>query len=667
MRAKSTGGLALGGVALAAALIMGACGQKPDHRTDLAVSQQTCWDCHGDLYYATVDPDHAGATGPSAAAAVDGAHGGDPFPHTCETCHTVDTWSPALFPEHDAVWPLTGVHADTGCTSCHVGGTFAGTPRDCVGCHEADRAGAANPPHDPAVFPATCESCHATTGWRPAELDDHARFWALTGKHADATCESCHESGVWSEAPTACVGCHQADFDGATDPNHVAEGYPTTCETCHRTSGWSPADFTDHDAIWPLRGKHAEAACEACHAGGVYTGTPRECAGCHQGDFEATTAPDHAALGFAAAECETCHGPAAWSPAAFPGHAEVWPLEGKHADATCAGCHESGVFRGTPRVCEGCHLEDYEATTEPDHAEVGYPTACEVCHGPSAWAPSSFDHEAVFPLTGEHQQVACEDCHLDGYAGGTPETCEGCHRGDYDATTRPPHAEAAFGTTCEGCHTTAGWAPATFDHGAFWPIEGQHVEVACESCHANEVFAGTPRDCAGCHLPTFEAAAAPKHEASTFGTDCATCHTVAGAGWAPAPGFAHTSAWPLTGKHATQATCESCHESGRYAEAPTDCAGCHMPDYALATEPNHAALGYPTTCEQCHGTGGWDGASFDHTQYWPLQGQHATTTCESCHVGGTFAGTPTACVGCHLADFEAPATTPKHEASTFGT
>jgi hypothetical protein len=40
---------------------------------------------------------------------------------------------------------------------------------------------------------------------------------------------------------------------------------------------------------------------------------------------------------------------------------------------------------------------------------------------------------------------------------------------------------------------------------------------------------------------------------------------------------------------------------------------------------------------------------FDHSRtLFPLTGAHERTDCERCHAGGVFAGTPTACGGCHL-------------------
>ena len=39
--------------------------------------------------------------------------------------------------DHNASFPLVGVHAAQQCAACHVGGVFEGTARECAGCHTA--------------------------------------------------------------------------------------------------------------------------------------------------------------------------------------------------------------------------------------------------------------------------------------------------------------------------------------------------------------------------------------------------------------------------------------------------------------------------------------------------------------------------------------------------
>src|SRR3990172_3554123 len=55
-------------------------------------------------------------------------------------------------------FPLTGVHADTDCGSCHVGGVFKGTPTQCSQCHNGTIAPGKTLDH--VVSNTTCENCH---------------------------------------------------------------------------------------------------------------------------------------------------------------------------------------------------------------------------------------------------------------------------------------------------------------------------------------------------------------------------------------------------------------------------------------------------------------------------------------------------------------------------
>ena len=85
-----------------------------------------------------------------------------------------------------------------------------------------------------------------------------------------------------------------------------------------------------------------------------------------------------------------------------------------------------------------------------------------------------------------------------------------------------------MGTECGVCHTPEGWEPGSFDQSlAAFALTGKHVEVGCQDCHANQVFAGTPQDCFTCHQLD------DPHE-GRFGSDCAACHTADGSRGSPA-------------------------------------------------------------------------------------------------------------------------------------
>jgi hypothetical protein len=132
------------------------------HGSDGHDSPLRCVACHAPEFKSTTRPPHSGAR-----------------PETCGVCHTQSSWGHARI-EHPW-WQLTGAHtraaADQGlagtenrvkCFWCHRGepAQFAGTSKECIGCHAEDRQGVQFPEHD--TFADTCETCHSTEAWKPA-------------------------------------------------------------------------------------------------------------------------------------------------------------------------------------------------------------------------------------------------------------------------------------------------------------------------------------------------------------------------------------------------------------------------------------------------------------------------------------------------------------------
>ncbi len=188
----------------------------------------------------------------------------------------------------------------------------------------------------------------------------------LTGRHTSVDCAQCHVNGQFAGTVQTCVGCHLADFNGTTNPNHATASFPTTCQVCHNTSQWEGAEFSHDFTSFPLTGRHTTVDCEQCHVNGQYTGTPQACVGCHLTDFNGTTDPNHAAAGFPTT-CESCHNTSQWEGAVFDHNTSTsFPLTGRHTSVDCAQCHVNGQFAGTPQTCVGCHLGDFNGTTDPE-------------------------------------------------------------------------------------------------------------------------------------------------------------------------------------------------------------------------------------------------------------------------------------------------------------
>lgn len=592
-----------------------------------------CSDCHADI--------HRGQMGAQ-----------------CERCHSVNGWTASLqsIREHQNRFPLVGAHAAAQCDSCHKGaavGQFQGLSTDCVGCHIGAYMKTTSPDHRALGFPTDCRQCHTTIDtWLGAKFD-HLQMtgFSLAGAHANLDCVSCHVGGKFQGTQSTCIGCHQKDFNGAKNPDHVASGFPQTCAQCHSTTSWTGAKF-DHAAItgFALTGSHSALTCTQCHVGGKYKGTPSNCVGCHASDYTGAKNPDHVASKFPQT-CAQCHNTTTWMGAQFDHASTGFPLSGAHQSLACTQCHLNGQYAGTSPDCASCHLKDFNGAKNPDHVALGFPQTCVQCHTTTTWTGASFDHNTrtSFPLSGAHVNVACVQCHVNGRFAGTPKDCASCHINDFNKTTNPNHVAAAFPTDCSVCHSTATWSGAVFDHArTLFPLTGAHTSAACASCHVNGKYAGLSTLCASCHISKFNSTTNPNHVTAGFPPTCEVCHTTSV--WAPST-FNHAkTAFPLTGAH-VNVGCASCHIGGRYAGTPTDCYSCHKADYTNVSNPNHAAAGFPTTCTTCHTTSTWAGATFSHTQFPIYSGSHQGkwTTCNDCHTNPSNYAV-FSCITCHAHD-----------------
>jgi len=156
----------------------------------------------------------------------------------------------------------------------------------------------------------------------------------------------------------------------------------------------------------------------------------------------------------------------------------------------------------------------------------------------------------------------------------------------------------------------------------------------CSECHGDGVYAGKPTDCYSCHSDNYQVA--PNHVVENFSHSCEQCHSTAA--WLPAT-FDHSS-FVLTGAH-IGLDCSLCHGGGIYTGLPSDCNDCHNSDYQAA--PDHASLGFPLNCEECHVTTAWTPANFLHD--FPLSGKHGDLSCAECHTSGSIQ--TFSCILCH--------------------
>ena len=559
----------------------------------------------------------------------------------------------------------------------------------------------------PAFAAANCSACHDTISWTDVTSFNHASTgFALTGAHATTPCTNCHINNNYNltAANTDCYGCHQSNWTstqtmGGNVPNHVTAGFPTSlCSQCHDTTNWADSTFDHSTTGFPLTNSHQLApagkvtACAQCHVNNNYSLNiaPTDCgnSGCHLTTWQTTNNPTHSTAGsaFAVANCSTCHDTITWTDNTFNHAVTGWALTGAHATTPCASCHTNNNYNFTSANtdCYGCHQSNWTSTQTmggnvPNHVTAGFPTSlCSQCHDTTNWADSTFNHANTgFPLTGLHASVQCAQCHLNNNYSTLsiqPTDCgnAGCHQTDWNNTNNPVHSAAGttFATSnCGNCHTTANpFTTTSWNHTTTgWTLVGNHqmspagAVTNCNQCHVSNNYNLTVTDCwnSGCHTADWNSTASlggavPNHVAAQFPTSmCATCHDTIN--WADGKFDHSTTGWALTGGHVVPTAggvqaCTDCHVGNNYSltSANTACYGCHVTQWNSTqtlggSVPNHIAAGYPTTCDSCHTTTTWLGATFNHT-YFPIP--HHGSVCNDCHQVSTDYSSFT-CINCH--------------------
>lgn len=473
------------------------------------------------------------------------------------------------------------VEAD--CAKCHVRFDRAAQPRLCLDCHAhsdvaSDVRGGTG--HHGRIKGRECRACHTEHKGREARivvLDEQTFDHALTdfklrGKHVGAKCEGCHRPGTKHRAaPQECNGCH------LKDDKHRGE-LGLKCERCHRESVWKDTRV-DHDKTrFPLRYRHAEAKCTACHSTGRYTDSPRDCASCHRKDE-----PHKGQLG---AQCDRCHDETKWKASSFQHDRDSrFALRGKHREAKCESCHKTPGFADKPPTkCASCH--------ERDDAQKGhkgrYGDKCETCHGGKTWTPVTFDHDADtrYPLRGKHRASKCDDCHrIPPYEQKPDARCIACH-------ARDDKHDGQLDKQCQNCHSEGTWRENSFDHKrSRFPLLGKHAQLRCTQCHAGLAFKDAKPECVSCHAKT-------NPHPGRYTAECQDCHDAQA--WKSIT-YDHNprGRFKMDGKHQRLA-CIACHKAPLKdkREPPSECADCHKKDDVhFAT---HGRL-----CQRCHVAQDW--------------------------------------------------------------
>jgi len=385
-----------------------------------------------------------------------------------------------------------------------------------------------------------------------------------------------------------------------------------SCGDCHTPSGWEVKGgedallFGHAQTAFPLTGQHTMVDCRACHQTLVFPEASPDCISCHT-DMHRTTV---------GSDCARCHTPQNWLVDDITGlhYDNGFPLLGVHAVLDCDECHfsESALeFNRIGNDCLNCHLDEFSATTNPNHANAGFSTDCTECHRIDGldWSSRFINHD-FFPLAKGHDIPDCTQCHTGGNFSNTPTDCFACHQPDYASALNPNHLQLNFPTSCTDCHTTdVGWMPAEYaQHDPLFPIySGQHEGewAQCADCHNNPSnyaeFA-----CTNCHSRSETDGGHGGVNGYVYeNTSCYACHPTGD----KSDNFDHDGRFfPIfTGKHRGEWNdCIDCHTSpGNFRIF--SCVDCHEHDNPSELADKHDEVAdyvyESNACYACHPAG----------------------------------------------------------------
>ncbi len=397
-------------------------------------------------------------------------HGRLPDPQTCRTCHhehrgrNYDMTSAARKAyDHELTAFSLAMHQvdyqarPMQCTACHRESDFALQAALCRSCHQQDDAAFIQ--RHTQDFGEPCLACH--DGIDSLAHFDHAQTpFPLEGQHAEAACSDCHTDTAtrvsqeanpestavfWGLSPD-CNACH-------AEPDAHRGMFGADCQTCHTPQRWTPARLNGkpfshlENAGFSLirHRKNADGSaltCNACHRQSLDTFGIGACITCHEGLDSAFMQPHIQQFG---GNCTSCHD-GVDRMRGFD-HADVFPLDGRHADIQCTACHKDQTFRGTPSECVQCHQE-------PEIHRGSFGLHCQNCHTTNAWVPAALRYHS-FPLGhGSTTAFDCLTCHETTY---TQYTCYGCHK-HQPAQITQSHTQAGISLQdlpdCTRCHPT---------------------------------------------------------------------------------------------------------------------------------------------------------------------------------------------------------------------
>ena len=445
--------------------------------------------------------------------------------------------------------PVTAISKDR--VVLHNFTSHAEFEKQCSYCHEPLKTNLAN----------KCKSCHEEVNQQlQTGQGVHSRIANVD------ECSSCHsEHHGRTFNPT--LGSYEL-FDHSKTGfslNWHQENYDTTpmlCDECHISEDFSVA--TNQKCL----------DCHASHGQNFAQAHTQDfgpnCLGCHDG-LDRMQKFDHLKTGY--------------------------PLEGKHTQVKCTGCHTTNNLKDAPKDCKGCH-------EEPKVHQGMFEQTCGTCHTSDGWTPAYLENQtfshlntagfslALHKTDYADQVITCSGCHPTDLQTTDIQTCIDCHT-QHDQVFMTDHQQQ-YGSDCLVCHDGVDRL-SNFDHANFFPLDGKHESIQCTDCHTNNGYRGTPTECWQCHQE-------PEIHAGVFGLLCEYCHGADA--WSPAGLHRHN--FPLNhglDDKNLQLECKTCH-GDNYVDYT--CYNCHdhQPDEITQS---HRAVGITEqdlpACANCHPAG----------------------------------------------------------------
>ena len=326
-------------------------------------------------------------------------------------------------------------------------------------------------------------------------------------------------------------------------------------------------------------------------------------------------------------------------------------IEGhKKYEKTCKKCHSVFSKSKQDMLCRACHKEvsaDIK-NKRAYHGRLVKNSKCQNCHTEHKGRDADivklntqlFNHNKTdFRLKGKHEGLACQDCHKKGkkYRAATTK-CSVCHKKINPHNVKKLIQDNKL-LSCKVCHAERDWSDIVFQHDKTgFKLNGKHEPVICVSCHPNDRYQKTPKDCHICHK--FDDVHKRKK-----GKKCQKCHN--SQGWKDLE-FNHNkeTKFPLKGKH-KNLLCRDCHKQDPYRKKiKKTCYSCHKVD------DKHNKR-FAEKCETCHTTDTWEKVKFRHDvdTKFKLRGKHKEAACDDCHTRDAYKHeTSQQCIACHKKD-----------------